>query len=376
MKEEQTLKYPELTQTTCVIAAENPSLVKQELDCFYLDHPAQDANDLLYKMYHGWLQYQAVLNADTDCDQLEEMDLYQYRLTRLLVAAYVTMREEKESPKVILQEGVGLVQSHPAVSPELAPVIELLIRVVQPEKVFLWRKSKGIATAEVDEVELLFLLQDRLQQKFAELQPQLDFIHAAKSHLHCNLCVNGILVEAFKNCDLFYLSHCNTENLIYDLSGKSLPQVASQDLLERKAKAESTFSWAIQLAHSFYAQSQQSVSDSPRLAALLLHQCAEHSYRALITAYRGKAKKTHDLFALNQEMEHLASGICVVFPADEEEGQRILSVLSTAYCQSRYQEDFSITEADLQELSLRVERLPALAESEFNQMMGMLDVGE
>jgi HEPN domain-containing protein len=184
------------------------------------------------------------------------------------------------------------------------------------------------------------------------------------------------LVEAFKTCDLLYLSYCRPENLIYDLSGKPMPKIASVDLLERKAKSESTFQWTIQLAHSFYIQSQHCLKDSPRLAAFLLHQCAEHSYRALITAFRGKEKKTHDLFALHKEMEQIAPEIIEIFPMNDMEGQRLLELLNLTYCQSRYQEDFDVSRDDLQLLIERVDRLLTLAKTAFKRIICLLDVGE
>ncbi|WP_026904897.1 HEPN domain-containing protein [Pedobacter glucosidilyticus] len=375
MNDEKILKYPELTQKACIIDAENPKLVKLELDCFYLDHPVPQAQEMLDKMYQGWLKYRAILGADTDCDHLEDMYFYYYRLNCLLVAAYVTMKEGKETTKVVLDDVIGLKKCHPAVSTELAPAIELLIRVIQPEKAFLWKKQHSNSSLN-EEIEVLFVLQDRLQQKFADLQPQLDFIHAAQSHLHCSLCVNGALVEAFKTCDLLYLSHCRPENLIYDLSGKPMPKVSSIDLLERKAKSENVFRWTIQLADSFYVQSQDCLEDSPRLAAFLLHQCAEHSCRALITAFRGKEKKTHDLFALNKELKQIAPEMCMVFPVEDIEGQRLLELLNLTYCQSRYQEDFVVSRDDLKILSERVSKLPKLAKTAFNKMMLLLDVAE
>ena len=345
MKNEQNFKYPELTERTCLMEAENPEMVKHELECFYLDHPVQPANDLLYKMYHGWLQYQAVTNVETDCDELEEMYFYHYRLSRLLVAAYVAMREVKDGKKVLLDEAIGVLGIHPSISAELKPVVELLIRVVQPEKLFLWRNQKGVEASVNDEIELLFILQDGLQQRFADLQPQLDFMTSRQTNLHCSLCVNGTFVEAFKNCDLLFLTHCIPNNLVYDATQKPMPQVAAVDLVERRAKCEVAFKWAIELAHSFFVQAGQ--SEAIRLSALLLHQCAEHSYRAIITAFRGREKKTHDLILLNKEMERMAPVMCSVFTADDVEGVRLLSLLSDAYCHSRYSEGFAISEIDL-----------------------------
>ncbi len=374
MKNEQNLKYPELTERACLIAAENPEMVKHELECFYLDHPVQPANDLLYKMYHGWLQYQAVTNVETDCDELEEMYFYHYRLSRLLVAAYVAMREVKDGKKVLLDEGKGVLESHPSISEELKPVVELMIMVVQPEKLFLWRNQKGGEASASDEVELMFILQDVLQQRFADLQPQLDFMTAGQTNLHCSLCVNGTFVEAFKNCELLFLTHCIPANLVYDATQKPMPQVAVVDLVERKSKCEVAFKWAIEMAHSFFVQAGQ--SKDVRLTALLLHQCAEHSYRAIITAFRGKERKTHDLVLLNKEMSRMAPGMCSVFAADDVEGMRMLGFLSDAYCHSRYSEGFVISDVDLVLLRERVGRLPNLAEVAFKGVMGVLDFGE
>jgi HEPN domain-containing protein len=375
MNDEKVLKYPELTQKECEIDTENPERVKLELRVFYLDYPVHKTLDILDKMYHGWLQYQVLVGTYDMADGLEDMYFFYDRLRRLLIAAYVTMREGEESSKIVLDDVIGLKKIHPAVSTELAPAIELLIRVIQPEKVFLWKKQQSNLKVR-DEFEVLFILQDRLQQKFIDLQPKLDFIHAVQSHLHCSLCVNGALVEAFKTCDLLYLSYCRPENLIYDLSGKPMPKVSSIDLLERKAKSENVFRWTIQLADSFYVQSQDCLEDSPRLAAFLLHQCAEHSYRALITAFRGKEKKTHDLFALNKEMEQIAPEMCMVFLVEDIEGQRLLELLNRTYCQSRYQEDFAISRDDLQLLNERVDRLLTLAKTAFKRIMCLLDVGE
>lgn len=368
------LRYPELQVRKCEWDAEDPERVQHELALFFLDYPVYAAQEMVWKMYHGWLQYQTMVTSELD--DLEELYFFHERLKQVLVAAYVRMKEEAEREEQYKNVDFALLEIPGGIPEDLLPALELLIKVVDPEQIFLSRSST-IARAELpQQFELLLMVKD-VGQKFASLQPYLDLAMLTQQHCKAKLFVRSRLEQAFKKGDLYYQLCCCAENLIYDQSKEPLPKIDFLQLQERKKELEELFDFSGAMAHSFLVQAKMNHEKGDwRMAIFMLQQCAETCCRAVIKGFTGEEKRTHEISALAKQLDKIAPGMKAALSEDKPKEQRLLKLLDAAYAKARYQESFRVSAADLERLVGMVGLLYEETLASFKEILGLVDIGE
>jgi HEPN domain-containing protein len=94
-----------------------------------------------------------------------------------------------------------------------------------------------------------------------------------------------------------------------------------------------------------------------KMSAFMLHQAAEHSLVGLIQAYTGYRAGTHSVDKLLRYSELFTTKITDLFPRNTPEETEIFKRLNSAYIETRYREDYVITDAEIAILSRRVNLL-------------------
>ncbi len=85
------------------------------------------------------------------------------------------------------------------------------------------------------------------------------------------------------------------------------------------------------------------------IAAFMLQQACELTYRSLLLAFRGKDIKCHDLALLRKHLSHFVPTIIGVFHQNEKEELKILTAIQEAYINSRYNHTYKIALEELVE---------------------------
>ncbi|MFC5284357.1 HEPN domain-containing protein [Pedobacter alpinus] len=370
----QELKYPELDYRPCEVDVENPILVQLELSGFFLDYPVHKSQEAVWKMYHGWLQYQAMIGGDQD--EVEEVYYFHERLKRLLAAAYVRMKEGKETAVKKNENNIALLDISGGIPEELQPALELLIKVVEPEQVFISRTSDFSSANLPVQFELLLMVKDG-GQKFTNLQPYLNLAMLTQQHCNAKLFLRSRLEQAFKNGDLYYQLCCRPENLNYDQSKHPLPKIDFSQLQERKQALEKLFDFSESIAQSFLGQAKINKEKGDwRMAIFMLQQCAECCCRAVIHGFTGEEKRTHEISTLVKQLDKIAPSMRAALGGEEPKEKRLLKLLDDAYTKARYQESFKVSPTDLERLMGMVELLYVEAQASFKEILGLLDMGE
>lgn len=266
---------------------------------------------------------------------------------------------------------------HPKVPKEKVHVIEFLIRMIQPEKIFLVNKNVLIDNQTHSGMELMIILPEGNHSKFTDLEPYLSFALLGRPKLTCSLHTSPRLTDAFKENSLMYLINCVKDNLIYDDGKKALPKMNIAKLRECKEQTEKLFHSNFKIASSFFKEAEDSLNDGNyTLATFFLHQTTELTYRALIAALTGADKKTHSIRNLKLPLERIAPTINRLFPDDSEEEIYLLSTLEDAYTKARYCPEFEVEDRIALLLFERVKKLQELALDTFNSHLKLYEIAD
>ena len=124
-------------------------------------------------------------------------------------------------------------------------------------------------------------------------------------------------------------------------------QKVIDETITRKEK-EITIAQGIDKAGAFIAGAELfMLRKQNRMAAFMLHQAAEQSLLAILKAGTGLRISTHNIDKLIRYCSMFCYKLPGIFPADNEKNQRLLNVLQRAYIDTRYKEDFTVSNSDL-----------------------------
>lgn len=132
---------------------------------------------------------------------------------------------------------------------------------------------------------------------------------------------------------------------------------------EAQAKANEYFNGWFESAKVFFKQYNYALRDGDlKEAAFLLHQATERFYGSIQLVFTGYKPKTHDIEMLGKLAKALDMEFGKVFPRATVQERQCFSLLKKAYVEARYNMDYTISKADLEYLSERVQLLRDLTE--------------
>lgn len=103
---------------------------------------------------------------------------------------------------------------------------------------------------------------------------------------------------------------------------------------------------------SFYIERDQN-----RLALFLLHQAIEHSLNSILKIKIGLQFNTHNIDKLLRYAAMADYRIGTIFPKNNESNRKIFSLVHKAYHDSRYKEEFSVSDKEIRIILERATRI-------------------
>ncbi|WP_018631194.1 HEPN domain-containing protein [Niabella aurantiaca] len=94
-----------------------------------------------------------------------------------------------------------------------------------------------------------------------------------------------------------------------------------------------------------------------KIAAFMLHQSAEQALRALLMAGTGYHANTHSIDRLLRYGSLVAHQLPEIFPRQTERDKRLFNLLQKAYIDTRYKDDYKITDEELLILTSKIRRV-------------------
>jgi len=271
-------------------------------------------------------------------------------------------REEKQAPDVKPKPLPTIAGS----SNNRQELIKLLITLIQPTKVY--RILHHSSAAENDEryMHLIIIVPDNRTGKVKDFEPLIELVKLGVERLTCSVLQYCYLNQLTSEGHVFYARHCIPDNLIYNDSKYTAPKFDGERFCLSLQAAKHHLESGLQKAESFMecARNHFGVQEDSgnAITFFMLHQVAELTYRALLRGLYGLEIRNHSIRTLQRHMQVVAPHLNHCLPADTEEGQKQLSLLEEAYVVSRYKDDFSVTDQQVEKISNKVESLLAKAQ--------------
>lgn len=124
---------------------------------------------------------------------------------------------------------------------------------------------------------------------------------------------------------------------------------------------------ALQKVRSFLAGAElYMIRKEHKMAAFMLHQCAEHALLALLKKGSSLHVNTHSLDKLLRYCSMVNYRIQEIFPRHTEQQERLFQLLQKAYIDTRYKDDYHINTADLEAIKAILVKLVDIVQYQGN----------
>lgn len=164
----------------------------------------------------------------------------------------------------------------------------------------------------------------------------------------------------------YFFSDISKEGiLIYDSKKTELVKVKKKKSPEERRKlAAEDFEFWYSSANNFFKTFQTAFAEGKyKYAAFELHQAVERYYSAILLVFTTYRPKLHDIKKLGKLAAAHDPKLLTVFPKGTDEEIRLFNLLRSAYIDSPYNKNFSITREEAEWLGKRVSKLQKLTAS-------------
>jgi HEPN domain-containing protein len=156
----------------------------------------------------------------------------------------------------------------------------------------------------------------------------------------------------------FFIDNCTDQKLLYTSKETSLEEPLSMAEEEKKQQALDYSTSGFKKAQGFLKGANFFIEEkSYPLASFMLHQATEQGLSAVLYFITGYREQTHNL---NKQLTYCrlwAPTVATVLEKGTEEEQNLFRLLQKAYRDSRYHNDFSITETEIEKLYKKISLL-------------------
>jgi HEPN domain-containing protein len=172
----------------------------------------------------------------------------------------------------------------------------------------------------------------------------------------------------------FFTTVRNEAILLYDLGSVPLAEARPLNLEAIRAVAEQDFERWWRRARAFFKTALFTIREKEcKIAVFLLHQAAEHAYQAILLVFTGYKPCTHNLEKLRKYTYRFSVELALLFPRNPAEEDRLFSLLLHGYVDARYNEDYKISEKELDILTGRIDTLLSITERVCHNRLLSLD---
>lgn len=216
-----------------------------------------------------------------------------------------------------------------------------------------------------EHTELILLVSNKYVNKIGEITPKMASSIKSFETYHIKCYVAFQTREKIKKGNLFLYCTCQPENLVYQKPHSKFSPIPKdfdpsacfaifQSLQEREAQKIDEFKDGY---YHFKARSNYA------MAAFMIHQVLELTYRSLEIMLRGKDQITHSIRCHQATLSKIHPYDKPVFDADQMQDDDLLRILEDIYRATRYEDDFRIDLETLEKIEKKMKALTKLFET-------------
>lgn len=252
--------------------------------------------------------------------------------------------------------------------------VEIIVEKVQPEKVILFgsyatnkwvedeQMEDGIWLEYRSDYDFLVITKEGERRSDYEVQEMIEKRSGIREPVSAITHDIGYVNGKLSDGQYFFVEIQQQGILLYDAGNTPLAERRVLTSVEKKAFAQRDFDKWFPRAKRFLMHANIDLEDKElKMSCFFLHQAAENTYNSVILVFRGYKPKTHNLEKLYRYAKHYSKDLAAVFPQNTDEEVYLFGLLRKGYVEARYDEKFSITEAELVLLMGRIEQLQVIA---------------
>ncbi len=186
--------------------------------------------------------------------------------------------------------------------------------------------------------------QDQLEQHCGALLPVTTLVLCTAGFTAWLRSGHPFALQVWRQAPVLY----DTDNMQIEIVPELVAPVNSKEIIKEGLSKAREFLAGAEL----YRLRQQY-----KMAAFMLHQCAEQALQALLKAGTGYYTHTHNVERLLQLCCLVSPQLAGLFPHHTEASKCLLHLLQKAYISARYTADYKVTDGELQTLTRKVEVL-------------------
>ena len=253
---------------------------------------------------------------------------------------------------------------------ELQRITQLIVETVSPEKIILFgsyatgnwvedRYTEGHITYEyISDYDLLVVTKAEEKRKDYEITDQIE--NRLRFRTPINVITHDIeyINRQLSEGQYFFTDIVKEGILLYELDTTPFAHLKELSANEKREIAQKDFDKWFKSAFEFVAAAEFLAQRKQfNIAVFQLHQAAERTYNALLLVFTGYKPKTHNLDKLMRLTKRFFKDITLTFPRNSPNEEHLFNLLLKGYIDARYKDDYTITEAELNELITRVKAL-------------------
>jgi HEPN domain-containing protein len=246
-------------------------------------------------------------------------------------------------------------------------LVDMIVKAAKPDMIFLLgaslcrRRSESVfnkstsASEQVSDCFLLVLMPDLGNKEPHEWQDKIE--NNCKSLMLVTTIVlrTGAFEQWLKTGHRFALTVSQSASPIYDSGSVSMAIPQGFTGIVADKGEEKQYSDGLMKAKEFLAGSELfRIRKQHAMAAFMLHQSAEQALRTLLKTGTGYHANTHSLDRLIRYASLVFHQLQDIFQQKTDEEKRLFSLLQKAYIDTRYKEDYKISNDDLVYLSEKI----------------------
>jgi HEPN domain-containing protein len=246
-------------------------------------------------------------------------------------------------------------------------LVDLIVNAANPAMIFLLgaslhrRRSESIfqqvapTSQHMADYFLLILMEGFNNKEAHEWQDKIETHCKTWMPITTIVLQTTIFEEWLKEGHQFAAKVQQSAVVIYNSASYNLPlsQTANHDLSANSTEKHLTE--GLTKAKEFLAGSELfRIRKQHAMSAFMLHQSTEQALRTLLKVGTGYHANTHSIERLLRYAGLVSYQLPDIFPQKTEEDKRLFSLLQKAYIDTRYKEDYKISNGDLLHLTEKV----------------------
>ena len=155
---------------------------------------------------------------------------------------------------------------------------------------------------------------------------------------------------------LYFFADIKKEGvMLYDSGRFQLSEAKEKTVEQRREYAQRCFDNMFRRATEFFVHAHDGIQRNwNNTSAFLLHQATENYYKCALLVLTEYLPKEHNIALLGAQCVKLDEAFRGIFPRDTPEARRRFKLLKQAYVKARYDMNYRISRAELEELARNI----------------------